>query len=487
MFKLKFIKFTNHPLFKNNEYNLSNVNLTNNFKTVIIGSNGTGKSILLREICDIFIAVISNLEQNREDITVDFDFELQYIFNSEEYNISKNNSKIINFKNIVLDKLPNQMLALSYNLNDKYPLLTKKNKNFTDKYKYLGIKSTTNNAFISKHRKDFIDNIYYIFKDENNKKNILNNFFDDMQLPKKYRLHISKGVNFKKLFKEINSTKLNNIITTIINDNKMKSKRFSDSKFEQLSKDEKLQNKILFFYNQKLNLSSKEKSKYIMNYDIFIENIQLDSDFLEDYIILEILISIEVLKFEELEIIKNDNYTYNSSSSGEFHIINSITSIIAYIDNNSFIFIDEPEVSLHPNWQIKYIELLNKIINEYTGCHIIIATHSHFLISSLNSSNTTILSTKKTFDDNIQVNEINENTFGWSAENILYNVFGIATTRNSYFEKDLTNLIQKISSKQGTYEDIKELLQKFSKFNITKDDPLNEVLNMAKFYLEEIK
>lgn len=490
MFRIKFIQFYEHPIFKNNIFNLSKGSLNSNiYKSIIIGSNGTGKSMLLKEICDIFIAVIANIEQKRNDISVDFDFKLIYENDKKDYIIEKIESKIINFNNVNLEFLPKQVLALSYNLNDKYPLLTKKNKNFTIKYKYLGIKSTTNNAFISKHRKDFIENLNIIFKDKNNKLDILNNFFIDMNLPKKYLLHISYGKNYTKLFPE-NYMNLNidDIVKKVVESNaKRSSKRFSDAKFEQFSKNEDLQDLVNTFYKKKL--IDLKNNKNVLSYDIDISNNTKNIDFIDDYSIIEELMSMEVLKLEELEIVKRNNYAYNNSSSGEFHLINSITSIISNIENNSLILIDEPEVSLHPNWQLKYIELLDNILSNYLGCHIIISTHSHFLITNLKSKDSFVLSTKRDKDNNqIMIKEINYDTFGWSAENILYNVFDVVTTRNHYFEMDIRKLITYISNNElSKVSEIEKYLNKFKSYNLTSNDPLITLINQAENFIHKVK
>ena len=40
---------------------------------------------------------------------------------------------------------------------------------------------------------------------------------------------------------------------------------------------------------------------------------------------------------------------------------------------------------------------------------------------------------------------VDYDTYAWSAENILYEVFGLRTTRNYYFERDLRELLSLIS------------------------------------------
>lgn len=53
-----------------------------------------------------------------------------------------------------------------------------------------------------------------------------------------------------------------------------------------------------------------------------------------------------------------------------------------YIKDNGFLILDEPEVNLHPSWQIKYAELLAALQNEF-GLHILLASHSPYFINAI--------------------------------------------------------------------------------------------------------
>lgn len=48
---------------------------------------------------------------------------------------------------------------------------------------------------------------------------------------------------------------------------------------------------------------------------------------------------------------------------------------------NSLLILDEPEVNLHPNWQVKYCELLCDLVSQ--GVDIIVTTHSPYVIEAL--------------------------------------------------------------------------------------------------------
>lgn len=86
---------------------------------------------------------------------------------------------------------------------------------------------------------------------------------------------------------------------------------------------------------------------------------------------------------------------FEDCSSGEKHMIFAFTGVLSSIEPKSIILIDEPEISLHPEWQIQYVSLLKKIFKKYDGCHFILASHSHYLVSDLESSTSSIISLKR--------------------------------------------------------------------------------------------
>ena len=53
-----------------------------------------------------------------------------------------------------------------------------------------------------------------------------------------------------------------------------------------------------------------------------------------------------------------------------------------YFDSECFFIFDEPENHLHPNWQVKFAELIVEIIVKMNA-KILIASHSHYMIEAL--------------------------------------------------------------------------------------------------------
>lgn len=179
---------------------------------------------------------------------------------------------------------------------------------------------------------------------------------------------------------------------------------------------------------------------------------------------------------------------FDSCSSGEKHILFAYIGILSRINDNTLILIDEPEISLHPEWQIRYVSTLSKLFDKYKNCCFILASHSHYFVSELQGHSSTIVVLKKTMDSNTPNAEIIPfDTYSWSAENIIYNVFGIRTSRNFYFESDLSYLLTSLESFDGSDEkrdSIQSQINKLRRYVFNMNDPLYMILREAE---EKIK
>jgi ABC-type lipoprotein export system ATPase subunit len=107
---------------------------------------------------------------------------------------------------------------------------------------------------------------------------------------------------------------------------------------------------------------------------------------------LSILIKLNLIRITNIKVQKkNKIIQIHELSSGEKSILSIIFSLLSNLEHNSLICIDEPEINLHPEWQEKIIELLEKVSSNYYGCHFFIATHSPQIISGIKNDNTFIL------------------------------------------------------------------------------------------------
>lgn len=72
-------------------------------------------------------------------------------------------------------------------------------------------------------------------------------------------------------------------------------------------------------------------------------------------------------------------------SSGEQHLIVLIGKLVFNTNKGSLVLIDEPEISFHPEWQEKFLSILEEI-RQLNGFTVLVATHSPILIGDRWSS-----------------------------------------------------------------------------------------------------
>lgn len=142
--------------------------------------------------------------------------------------------------------------------------------------------------------------------------------------------------------------------------------------------------------------------------------------------------------------LRKEGSTINLSqaSSGELSFITSIIFISTEIDDNTVIMIDEPENSLHPNWQKEYISKLMDIFYLNSPA-IVCATHSPIIISGAEIT-----------EKNLDVYKSENNTFEKiksetsSVEQLLWDMFGITTPESNYLSIMIRKTLNLLAEKQ---------------------------------------
>jgi predicted ATP-binding protein involved in virulence len=148
------------------------------------------------------------------------------------------------------------------------------------------------------------------------------------------------------------------------------------------------------------------------------------------------------------------------ASSGELSILVSFFGLAANIRDDSMILIDEPELSLHPEWQRRYLYLLDKAFSYYKNCHFILATHSPIIVLDFPKSISHLISLDKD-----AVSDINDLS-GQSSDYILANAFGIISKKN-YYVRDLIAKCLKYAS-TGDYQNA-DYLSAFDRLKQLRD------------------
>ncbi|WCH29181.1 AAA family ATPase [Aeromonas salmonicida] len=461
MAQIEKIEIRNHPVFKQKEIKFKSFNTSENIFTVIIGQNGCGKSELLRVITD---SINSQIIKKKSDGVLNYNTMGQVFFKQ--------------------DIIPDKVLASSFSLNDKFPILTKRNKLYHQDYEYLGLRSTSNNAFVGKYKKEFLSKLVKVIAEEK-RTDAFRAVLTTLDMPIKFKFSFKYGRGLKNIldsssknisYESFNSfnNKLNNFIS-----NKTNTARFDYEKLHDKLNSYSFKNEMFSFFK------NKENKLNTLEYRVDLSNQALNDKFMHDASILIELIDAGIIQINDFAFTADDDFSFSVASSGQHHLYTEMLNLTASITDNSVILIDEPEISLHPNWQIKYISLLQILMSSFKDCHIIICSHSHFLVSCIDESTCNIMQAKRNFSGEVEISEYNQNTYGWSPEQVLYNVFGLSTARNHYFEMDLQKVISVISKVNPNINDIYAPLERIKRFNITDDDPLKLLIERADSFIKE--
>ncbi|RCK42025.1 hypothetical protein TH25_23235 [Thalassospira profundimaris] len=133
-----------------------------------------------------------------------------------------------------------------------------------------------------------------------------------------------------------------------------------------------------------------------------------------------------------------------TASSGELSLISSLLFLIANRDADPLVLVDEPENSLHPNWQREYVDkLLNAL--EYRNATIVIATHAPLIVTGALANARDVISVFQIDRDKPKkINLENSALSTESIEEILWRAFDVITPASHYVSEELSSILRKL-------------------------------------------
>ena len=147
----------------------------------------------------------------------------------------------------------------------------------------------------------------------------------------------------------------------------------------------------------------------------------------------------------------------NELSSGEKQLFLRTLAIKMLEPENSIIMIDEPELSLHPKWQQKIVDVYRKIGRNN---QIILATHSPHILGSVEKENIILLEKNENGIVKVKTGDEFGNSYGQTTGRILEDIMGLETDRNPSVNNLLTLVKEMV--KNDNYEN-SEFKEKYTK------------------------
>ncbi|AZQ12212.1 AAA family ATPase [Shewanella khirikhana] len=437
---------------------------TSNVFTVIIGNNGTGKSRLLNNLTLSFQSACgnkfqpNNVPRRYSKVVTLTDRKKIYSL----YTNKKSKSKItclgdVRRKRASIKRLGGGLIAAATSPFDKYPLESNQHKgNLKTRYHYIGLKESSESYSTDNQLKLFARAVIESGEDSR---------FSELFRLLGYSETIE--IEFEEQFSRLLSYEDATLAKMISNDERMffEMARANNAYFNQMIrtsiiKGEHIKAKSLF---QKNNLNVFKK----------IYNSDKNSDERQEYI-KALDTGFSKVKKVTLQRINGSGYVdFSDASSGERCMLLMILSIASVISDDSVICIDEPEISLHPEWQIGFIPLLKSSFSKYKNCHFIIATHSPHIVSQVEDDDSYILR----MDDNqlFQAKEYHQK----SADFQLAMLFRTPGFKNEYLISECLDVLSRLSSLDEEDDDLKSRMTALVslKSKLDKNDPVFSLIS----------
>ena len=152
-----------------------------------------------------------------------------------------------------------------------------------------------------------------------------------------------------------------------------------------------------------------------------------------------------------------EEFDINDLSSGEKQLFLRTLSIKMLEPKNSIILIDEPELSLHPKWQQRIIEVYKKIGENN---QIIVATHSPHILGSVSNENIFILYRNENGKIEAKTGDELYSSYGQPVDRVLKDIMGLKSVRTPKIDRDIQELRKLVD--ENKYE-TDEFIEKYNK------------------------
>ena len=152
-----------------------------------------------------------------------------------------------------------------------------------------------------------------------------------------------------------------------------------------------------------------------------------------------------------------EEFDINDLSSGEKQLFLRTLSIKMLEPKNSIILIDEPELSLHPKWQQRIVEVYKKIGENN---QIIVASHSPHILGSVSNENIFILYRNENGKIDAKTGDEFYSSYGQPIDRVLKDIMGLKSVRTPKIDRDIQELRKLVD--ENKYE-TDEFIEKYNK------------------------
>lgn len=434
--------------------------------SVLIGSNGTGKTRLLSSIADAFLQLDRAKEANKPWPIRKFPLsELTYAIGQNVYQItSYGRSKIKITRNnhpcqIAEVELPRRVVALTVAPHDRFPLGKARPSGHSsiDKvYRYMGLRDRTGRASMLAFLYSALESLLEDSGHIEGRRDRIATVFKLLKYQPKMEITYSLRMSRKLVAEAMGSDRFIQNLPTfqqrrvreIIDGFSGGYADFSNALavvLERLGEERKV--------TVPANITEHHHDE-IMQFQMLRK---------------AGVLSVRAIEVERLDGVFVD---LKDASSGELSIAASFLALAGVLEDSSLVLIDEPEISLHPEWQSTYIETLTSTFRGYQGCHYLIATHSPLIVSDI-PQHATVYS----LDRNADID--GEDVAGGSTDRLLVQLFKTPAVSNLYLKEEIVSALRLAADGDADTMQFEAAVIDLIRIgaDIDDDEPVKEVIN----------
>jgi predicted ATPase len=383
--KIRSLRLENHPVLGNLHLEFTNKNGKTVNTVIIAGENGVGKSILLNTIFEFSTLTLDNSKRNEKRI-----FEIQ--LSDNEIEILKTNP---NFKGSFTPPFIDNILNVTIDFN------------IINNWDQIKITATSTDRQI----KSLVGTLF----SQPDTRRVLRMIFSDVEInftPNTITTVTSKNIDRENIESERSRPDLATEITQLLIDvQSIDALEFTDwgrKNVGQPIEEDKIDVRLKRFTSAFAYMFASKKYKRI-------ENVQNRKQII----------------FEENGLEMN----IDKLSSGEKQIVFRGSFLLKDKESTKglLVLIDEPEISLHPSWQLQILNYFKMLFTNASGeqsSQIIVATHSPFIIHNANRNDDKVIVLQK--DAKGQTVALEQPKFySWSPEQIAHHAFNVSQVLNN--------------------------------------------------------
>jgi hypothetical protein len=169
-----------------------------------------------------------------------------------------------------------------------------------------------------------------------------------------------------------------------------------------------------------------------------------------------------------------NSVTVDDLSSGQLQMLNNLLNLSLCVKDDTLVLIDEPENSLHPEWQRDYISLLRRSLACAKRCHIVIATHSPLVASGVRRGEGSLLGLRRNEEDGGLEILPSETVHGWLPSTVLEERFNMETVRAPELSEAVAAALELVKKKDSDKELLRHACSRLK--DLVKQLPPDDVI-----------